>query len=73
MMKKYDIPTSEFQSFGDKKEAIDYLNTRTIPIVIKEDGLRAGKGVTVAFTKTEALEALEQIFSIPNRRIFRGI
>ena len=67
MMKKYDIPTSEFQSFGDKKEAIDYLNTRTIPIVIKEDGLRAGKGVTVAFTKTEALEALEQIFSIPNK------
>ena len=67
MMKKYDIPTSEFQSFDDKKEAIDYLNTRTVPIVIKEDGLRAGKGVTVAFTKKEALEALEQIFSIPNK------
>ncbi len=67
LMHKYNVPTSEYKTFDDKQKAIEYLNTRTIPIVIKEDGLRAGKGVTVALTREGALEALENAFSEPNR------
>lgn len=69
LMKKYGIPTGNYQTFNNRLEAIKYLDTQTIPIVIKEDGLKAGKGVTVAFSKEEALEALEIAFDIPNNKV----
>ncbi len=58
-MKKYDIPTAEYQIFDNYNEAIKYLDKKEIPIVIKYDGLAAGKGVVVATTKDEAVNALK--------------
>lgn len=68
IMKKYKIPTADSETFDNKENAVNYIKTKSVlPIVVKEDGLKAGKGVTVAFTQNEALEALESIFSIPNK------
>ena len=61
IMKKYDIPTAEYQIFDNYNEAIKYLDTKEIPIVIKYDGLAAGKGVVVATTKDEAVIALKMM------------
>ncbi|SDO56251.1 phosphoribosylamine--glycine ligase [Alkalicoccus daliensis] len=61
IMKKYQIPTAAFESFTDKEKAIAYVKQQGAPIVIKADGLAAGKGVTVAETEAEALEAVEQM------------
>jgi phosphoribosylamine--glycine ligase len=63
IVSKYGVPTAEYQSFTDKDKAIKYLNTKQAPIVIKADGLAAGKGVTVAMTKLDALKAVEDAFS----------
>lgn len=60
-MMKYDIPTSSFKSFTNSKKAIKYLeNKMTFPIVIKADGLAAGKGVKIAKTRSEAIETIEK-------------
>ena len=56
IMVKYGIPTAAYESFTDKEEAVRYVKQQGAPIVIKEDGLKAGKGVTVAHTLEEALE-----------------
>ncbi|MEG0136549.1 MAG: phosphoribosylamine--glycine ligase [Cetobacterium sp.] len=69
LMKKYGVPTGSYQTFDNLLEAKKYLDTQTIPIVIKEDGLKAGKGVTVAFSKEEAIDALEIAFDIPNNKV----
>lgn len=61
IMKKYNIPTGDYQVFTSKHQAIEYLEEKGVPIVIKADGLAAGKGVTVAFTKEEALLAINQM------------
>ncbi|PLR99206.1 phosphoribosylamine--glycine ligase [Bacillus sp. T33-2] len=61
LMKKYDIPTAEFQVFSDYAQARAYVEKKGAPIVIKADGLAAGKGVTVALTDEEALTALEEM------------
>ncbi|WP_349409298.1 phosphoribosylamine--glycine ligase [Pseudalkalibacillus sp. SCS-8] len=58
LMEKYQIPTAFSASFTDYREARDYLMKRGAPIVIKADGLAAGKGVVVAMTIEEAEEAL---------------
>ncbi|MEG0823603.1 MAG: phosphoribosylamine--glycine ligase [Erysipelotrichaceae bacterium] len=69
MMAKYDIPTAEYKTFNTKKEAKEYVESKGAPIVIKEDGLKAGKGVTVATTIEEAYEALDIAFDIPNNKV----
>lgn len=69
LMKKYNIPTASYESFIDLESAVEYLKKQSIPIVIKEDGLKSGKGVTVAFTLNEAIEALNKAFSIENNRV----
>lgn len=69
LMKKYNIPTASYESFTDLESAVEYLKKQSIPIVIKEDGLKSGKGVTVAFTLNEAIEALNKAFSIENNRV----
>jgi len=61
MMKKYGIPTAEFKVFSDPEEAKNFVRERGAPIVIKADGLAAGKGVTVARTLEEALTAIDKI------------
>lgn len=61
LMKKYGIPTADYESFDNSDSAIQYVLTKQIPIVIKADGLAAGKGVTVAHTKEEAIEAIRDI------------
>ncbi len=59
-MKKYGIPTAGFRTFENPKEAISYVNTiKKFPIVIKADGLAAGKGVVIARTSEEARETIE--------------
>ncbi len=60
---KYNIPTAAYGRFIDLKKAREYLATHGTPIVIKADGLAAGKGVTVAMTRADAEAALDEIFS----------
>lgn len=60
-MKKFKIPTSNFKIFSDYQQAEKYLKTRQFPQVLKADGLAAGKGVSVCWRLTEALEALKKI------------
>ncbi|MBO0959263.1 phosphoribosylamine--glycine ligase [Neobacillus sp. MM2021_6] len=61
LMKKYQIPTADYAVFTSYEEARQYVEEKGAPIVIKADGLAAGKGVTVAFSKEEALSALEEM------------
>src|SRR5690625_3720146 len=58
-MVKYDIPTAAYESFTDVEEAKKYVEAQGAPIVIKADGLAEGKGVIVAETVEQALEALD--------------
>lgn len=69
LMAKYDIPTAAYATFNQKEEAVEYVKKQGVPIVIKEDGLKAGKGVTVALKMEEALEALDIAFDIPNNKV----
>jgi len=61
LMKKYNIPTAEYAVFTSFEEARDYVVEKGAPIVIKADGLAAGKGVSVAMTVEEALKSLEDM------------
>lgn len=61
LLKKYNIPTAAYEKFDNYEEALAYLDNQSLPIVIKADGLAAGKGVTVAFTHEEAVDALKNI------------
>ena len=64
LMKKYNIPTADFQTFTELKKALDYVkNKNQYPIVIKADGLAAGKGVTVALNEKMAFTAITECFS----------
>ncbi len=63
LMKKYSIPTAEYGVFTDKAAAEAYVREKGAPIVVKADGLAAGKGVVVAETVEEALKALDLIMS----------
>ena len=60
-MTKFGLPTADFKVFDDPKDAKKYLNEKGAPIVIKADGLAAGKGVIVAKTVEEAETAIEDI------------
>ncbi|MFL8935566.1 phosphoribosylamine--glycine ligase [Rossellomorea oryzaecorticis] len=61
LMKKYNIPTASYEVFTDIQAASAYIKKAGAPIVIKADGLAAGKGVVVAQTEEEALLALEEM------------
>ena len=58
LMKKYGIPTAEYEVFSDKDAALAYLETCPIPTVIKADGLALGKGVIIAETREDAKDAV---------------
>lgn len=61
LMEKYHIPTAAYKKFDQYNEAKKYLESVTIPIVIKADGLAAGKGAMVCFTREEAEESLQKM------------
>ncbi len=60
-MQKYDIPTADYASFTDPDDAKEYIEAKGAPIVVKADGLAAGKGVVVAETEKEAIEAVDDM------------
>ena len=62
-MKKYAIPTARYEIFSDADAAKDYVRREGAPIVVKADGLAAGKGVIVAQTVDEALNAIDEIMT----------
>ena len=63
LMKKYKIPTAKYRVFDDLQKARKYICAKGAPIVVKADGLALGKGVTVAQTVDEALEAAKSALS----------
>ena len=63
LMKKYAIPTARYEVFSDAQSARSYVRQEGAPIVIKADGLAAGKGVIVAQTVEEALNAIDEIMT----------
>ena len=62
-MQRHAIPTAEYQTFSQLQAAHDYINLKGAPIVIKADGLAAGKGVVVAMTLDEAHAAVDMMLS----------
>ena len=60
-MQKHSIPTAQYQTFENAEQAHDYVNQKGAPIVIKADGLAAGKGVIVAMTLDEAHAAIDDM------------
>ena len=63
LMKKYGIPTAAYEVFTDMEAALKYLETAPIPTVIKADGLALGKGVIIAMTREEAVDAVKSMMS----------
>ncbi|MFW5789606.1 MAG: phosphoribosylamine--glycine ligase [Bacillota bacterium] len=61
LLKNYKIPTAKYQSFKDPERAKNYIKSEALPLVVKADGLAAGKGVTVAMSEEEALSAVDKI------------
>ena len=61
LMKKYNIPTAAYENFTDPQEALAYLETAKMPIVLKADGLALGKGVLICNTLEEAKEGVRTI------------
>ena len=61
LMKKYGIPTAEYEVFSDMDKALEYLETAPIPTVIKADGLALGKGVIIAETREDAKKAVKEM------------
>jgi phosphoribosylamine--glycine ligase len=62
-MKRHGIPTAEYETFSDVQQAHAYVNAKGAPIVIKADGLAAGKGVVVAMTLDEAHQAVDHMLA----------
>lgn len=63
LLKKYNIPTGAYETFTDYEAAKAYIEKQGAPIVIKADGLAAGKGVVVAMTMDEALAAIDEMMN----------
>jgi len=61
LMAKYNVPTADYQSFTEHSDAVAYIKEQGAPIVVKADGLAAGKGVIVAMTEEQAIAAVDDI------------
>lgn len=61
LMKKYLVPTAAYEVFEEVNQAVAYIDTVGVPVVIKADGLAAGKGVVIARTRDEALSAVRSM------------
>ncbi|MCY1571418.1 phosphoribosylamine--glycine ligase [Staphylococcus pettenkoferi] len=62
LMAKYDIPTADYREISSKTEAQTYIQSCDYPVVLKKDGLAAGKGVIIAENYDEAVEAVEKLY-----------
>ncbi|MDO8938899.1 MAG: phosphoribosylamine--glycine ligase [Methylicorpusculum sp.] len=62
-MARHHIPTADYETFTDAEKAIEYIKNKGAPIVVKADGLAAGKGVIVAQTEQEAINAVKDMLS----------
>jgi phosphoribosylamine---glycine ligase len=62
-MEKFDIPTASFRMFSDNIEAKNYIKNKNYPIVVKADGLAAGKGVIISNDENEAINAIDKLLS----------
>jgi len=74
LLSRYNIPTGYFATFDRPEDAIEYVGMQELPVVVKADGLAAGKGVTVARTRPEAEEAIKDclvrgVFGESGRRV----
>lgn len=74
LMSKYGIPTADYQAFDDIQNALAYLETAQMPIVVKADGLALGKGVIICQTREEAVAAVhgmmeEGLFGLSGSRV----
>ena len=67
LMKKYAIPTAQYEAFDDYRKALEYVKTCALPVVVKADGLALGKGVIICNTTDEAKTALDDIMT---KRVF---
>jgi len=63
LMKKYNVPTAAYQVFSEVEPAVAFLDTLGLPVVIKADGLAAGKGVIIARTREEAVATVNDMLS----------
>lgn len=63
LMKKYNIPTAAYENFDNAEDALEYLKTAKMPIVLKADGLALGKGVLICNTREEAFEGVKEIMT----------
>lgn len=61
LCRKYDIPTAQYEVFEDADQAKTYIRKQIAPVVVKADGLAAGKGVIVASTSEEACAAVDDM------------
>lgn len=61
LMRKYNIPTAEYRVFTDMDKAIEYVETAAMPIVVKANGLALGKGVIIAYTREESMNAIRSM------------
>lgn len=61
LMQKYEVPTADYKVFKNPKEAKEYVKGHSLPLVVKADGLAAGKGVVICKTEEEALDAIKLI------------
>lgn len=61
LCKKYDIPTAKYEVFSNAEKAKAYIKEQAVPIVVKADGLAAGKGVIVAASTEEACSAVDDM------------
>lgn len=69
LMAKYDIPTAEYQEIDTKTDALRYVEQCELPIVLKKDGLAAGKGVIIAETREAARDAVETLYPDENSKV----
>ncbi len=67
LMREAEVPTADFRAFEDYGQARAYLQEHSLPVVVKADGLAAGKGVVICRTREEALEALDDMM---RKRVF---
>lgn len=63
LMKKYDIPTAAYEVFDNSDDALNYIEKAKLPLVLKANGLAAGKGVIIAMNKEEAISGLNKLMT----------
>ncbi|MGE6926804.1 phosphoribosylamine--glycine ligase [Staphylococcus capitis] len=69
LMEKYDIPTADYREVSNQSDALKYVETCELPVVIKKDGLAAGKGVIIAKTLDEAIEGVKAVYPEEQGRV----